>query len=227
MPRDKRLSFAYGRATIMRPSANNHLERPVTAHSVTSDSKPLVVGIGGTTRVGSTSERVLVKALEAAERAGARTLLFGGAHLSRLPIFDPSTAEPGPELTAILEAVRMADGVLIATPGYHGSVSGLIKNALDSLEGLRADPRPYFEGRAVGCIVTADGWQACGTALSALRTIVHALRGWPTPLGVVLNPSAGALFDDSGALAQERDAAQIELLAQQVVSFARQKAALA
>jgi len=185
---------------------------------------PLIVGIGGTTRAGSTSERTLIKALDAVERIGARARLFGGAFLSKLPIYDPSLADSSPELGELLEAVRGADGVLIATPGYHGSVSGLIKNALDSLEGLSKDPRPYFEGRAVGCIVTADGWQACGTTLAALRTIVHALRGWPTPLGVAFNPSAGALFDQAGDLCEDRDSRQIDMLAAQVVEFARMKA---
>ncbi len=164
---------------------------------------------------------MLIKALEAAERAGARTRLFGGAFLSKLPIYDPSTSAQSGELETVLAAVREADGILISTPGYHGSVSGLIKNTLDALEGLRGDERPYLDGRAVGCIVTADGWQACGTALSALRTIVHALRGWPTPLGVTFNPSAAKLFDDAGALCDEGNARQVEMLASQVVWFAR------
>ena len=184
---------------------------------------PLIIGIGGTTREGSTSERVLGKALAAAERAGARTRLFGGAFLAKLPIYDPATAGGCDELTELLDGVRRADGVLISTPGYHGSISGLIKNALDSLEGLRDDARPYFEGRAVGCIVTADGWQAGGTTLSAMRTTIHALRGWPTPLGVAFNPSAAPLFNDAGDLAQTRDQAQIDMIAGQVVEFARMR----
>jgi FMN reductase len=191
--------------------------------SVAQTFSPSIVGIGGTTRANSSSERTLNMALQAAERLGARTQLFGGLFLSKLPIYDPSTADASGELAELLEAVRTADGVLIATPGYHGSVSGLIKNALDSLEGLRDDVRPYFEGRAVGLIVTADGWQACGTTLAALRTTIHALRGWPTPLGVAFNPSAGALFNPSGDLSEERDARQIEMLASQVVDFARMK----
>jgi FMN reductase len=138
---------------------------------------PLIVGIGGTTRLASTSERVLTKALEASEALGARTKIFGGALLARIPIYDPASANTSPELRALLAGVSEADGVIVATPGYHGSVSGLVKNALDALEGLRSDARPYFEGRAVGCIVTADGWQACGTALSGLRTIVHVRGG--------------------------------------------------
>jgi FMN reductase len=159
--------------------------------------------------------------LEAAKRAGARTRLLSGVFLSKLPIYDPTTSVGSPELQIMLDAVREADGVLISTPGYHGSVSGLIKNAIDGLEGLRQDVRPYLEGRAVGCIVVADGWQAGGTALSALRTIVHALRGWPTPLGLTLNPSAGKLFDESGSFCDPGVARQVEMLSAQVIDFAR------
>jgi FMN reductase len=164
---------------------------------------------------------VLVKALQAAEAAGARTRLLSGVFLAKLPIYDPNTSGASPELEDMLAAVRDADGILISTPAYHGSVSGLVKNALDALEGLRGDARPYLDGRAVGCIVTADGWQAAGTTLSALRDVIHALRGWPTPLGVTLNPSAGKLFDDAGTFRDERDARQVEMLAGQVVAFAR------
>jgi FMN reductase len=164
---------------------------------------------------------VLIKALEAAERAGARTRLLSGVFLAKLPIYDPTASTGSPELQIMLEVVRDADGVLISTPGYHGSVSGLVKNALDALEGSRGEARPYLDGRAVGCIVTADGWQAAGTTLSALRDVVHALRGWPTPLGVALNPSAGKLFDEAGNFRDERDAQQVEMLAGQVVDFAR------
>ena len=190
-------------------------------------SSPLIVGLGGTTRANSTSERTLAKALAAAETLGARTQLFGGVLLSKIPIYDATTADGSPELQALLEGVRQADGVIICTPGYHGSVSGVIKNALDALDGLRGDPRPYFDGRAVGCIVTADGWQAGGTALSTLRTVIHALRGWPTPLGVSFNVAASPLFDSAGEFSNPRDAELIGLLAAQVVGFAQMKAALA
>ena len=181
---------------------------------------PLIVGIGGTVRTPSSSERALSLALAAAEAAGARTQLIGGEVLSRLPIYNPNDVEHPPERSALVDAVREADGVIVATPGYHGSISGLLKNALDSLEPLRDDARPYLDGRAVGCIVVADGWQACGSALAALRGIVHALRGWPTPMGATLN-SAQQPFDEAGALKSERDVWQVEMVAKQVVEFAR------
>jgi FMN reductase len=59
--------------------------------------------------------------------------------------------------------------VIVATPGYHGSISGVVKNALDTLELTRGDARPYFTGRAVGIVITAEGWQAAGTTLTTLR----------------------------------------------------------
>ena len=46
--------------------------------------------------------------------------------------------------------------VVIASPGYHGTVSGLVKNSLDYLEVLREDDRPYLDGRAVGVIAVAS-----------------------------------------------------------------------
>ena len=119
--------------------------------------------------------------------------------------------------------VRAADGIVIASPGYHGSISGVIKNALDSLEVLREDARPYLTDRAVGCIITADGWQAAGTTLTTLRSIIHALRGWPTPFGAALNATSG-LFDAEGACIEAKDAWQLATVGEQVLDFANMKA---
>jgi len=121
--------------------------------------------------------------------------------------------------------LRRADGLIVASPGYHGSLSGLIKNALDYAEDMREDTRPYFEGRAVGLIACANGWQATGATLTALRSIVHALRGWPTPLGVAINTSESR-FDASNEPSTPATAQQLDILASQVVEFALQRAAL-
>jgi FMN reductase len=181
--------------------------------------KPLVVGIGGTTRTPSSTDRALRIALQAAEEAGARTFLLDGAFLSRLPHFSPGNHDRCEEQRQFVVTVRQADGLIVATPGYHGGVSGLVKNALDLLEDLRDDPRSYLDGRAVGCIVTAAGWQTCGSALAALRSIVHALRGWPTPYGATLNTTE-KIFDDSGACCDPKIRTQLATVARQVVEFA-------
>ena len=186
--------------------------------------RPLIVGIGGTIRPGSSTERALAVALRAVEAGGGETRLLGGEFLASLPIYNPQPGGPSPEQAILTEAVRLADGVIVASPGYHGSISGVVKNALDTLEGLRDDARPYFTDRAVGCIITAEGWQAAGTTLTTLRSIIHALRGWPTPFGAALNATSGS-FDAEGACVDPKDAWQLATVGEQVLEFAKLKAA--
>jgi FMN reductase len=189
-----------------------------TIHAADS-AMPLVVGIGGTTRLLSSTDRSLRIALQAAQEAGARTFLFDGAFLSRLPHYAPENPERNEEQRQLVGMARKADGLIVASPGYHGGVSGLVKNALDLLEDLRDDERCYLDGRAVGCIVNAAGWQASVSTLAALRSIVHALRGWPTPFGATLNTTE-KIFDATGACKDEKVTAQLETVGRQVVEFA-------
>lgn len=183
------------------------------------DWSPLVVGIGGTLRDGSTSERALRLALTEAARLGAKTQIFAGQSLN-LPHYD--TIERTEHATSLVEALRTADGVIISTPSYHGSISGLVKNAIDYTEDLRADARSYLAGRAVGAIVCAGGAQAMGATLGTLRTIVHALRGWPTPFSAAIN-AAQRPFSADGACSDPIIAQQLAFVAEQVVEFARMR----
>ena len=186
--------------------------------SQTSVRKPIIVGIGGTTRPGSSTEQALALALQSAERAGAETRLFGGEFLTRLPHYPSDGTDDTPDGAELVAAVRNADGLIIASPGYHGSISGLVKNAIDYVEATSKDARVYLDGVPVGLIATAYGWQATGSTLATLRSIVHALRGWPTPLGAGINTSGGIFRDgectDAGA------AGQLDLVGRQVVQFA-------
>lgn len=184
---------------------------------------PKIVGLGGTVRKGSTTELALSRALGRAEALGAETRLFGGEFLATLPIYDPRAGEPTREQSMLADAVRSADGLIIASPGYHGSISGVVKNALDTLELTATDDAPYFHGRPVGVLVTAYGWQATGSTLQALRAIVHAMRGWPTPFGAALN-STTPLFDEAGACRDAKDARALDTVAEQVIEFARMRA---
>jgi FMN reductase len=181
---------------------------------------PFVVGIGGTTRASSSTERALSLALRGAQAAGARTQLFDGPFLHTLPHYAPEQKTLTDAQRVLIDAVRQADAIIIATPGYHGGVSGLVKNALDTLEELRADERPYLDGRAVGCIVTAYGWQAAGTVLTSLRSIVHALRGWPTPFGATVNTLETRFDDADEPCSDPKVAAQLETVGTQAAEFA-------
>jgi FMN reductase len=178
----------------------------------------MVVGIGGSMREDSQSERALGVVLDSARAAGAETVAITGTDLV-LPFYDPAVLERSEVAHRLVATLREADGVVLVSPGYHGTVSGLVKNALDYVEDLRADTRPYLDGRAVGCVAMALGWQATVTTLTALRSIVHALRGWPTPLGAALN-SAQVSFDEHGVPSDPAVDRTLRVIGQQVVQFA-------
>lgn len=177
-----------------------------------------IVAIGGTVNADSATEHALRLATRPAVAAGAQVQVFGGAYLGTLAHYRGTGHEVGSG-RELVEAVRAADGLLIAAPGYHGTISGMVKNALDYLEDLARDPHPYLDGRAVGLIATAHGDQAAMSTLITLRAIIHALRGWPTPMGVTVRTSDG-LFDAAGESTDARVARQLELVGQQVMDGA-------
>lgn len=179
----------------------------------------LIVGMGGTLRENSTSANAVRFALSEIERLGCETIFFDGRDID-LETYDPARSDRDSKATALVEALRRCDGIVVGSPGYHGSVSGLVKNALDYVEDMRLDREPYFDGRAVGCIACAAGWQAAHGTLTALRSIAHALRGWPTPIGVVIN-SATPMFDNTGRCLDMLVEASLTTMARQIVQFAR------
>ena len=186
---------------------------------MTDTDKPLVVGIGGSIGRVASTERALRIALDAAAEQGFRTRLFGGEDMARLPLYDPRAEERTAEEREFVSCVRAASAVIIASPGYHGSLSGVVKNALDLLEETARDPRPYLSDMPVGLIATAFGWQATGSTIAALRSIVHALRGWPTPFAAAIN-TAEVTFDEAGGVSDAKVLGQLALVGQQVARFA-------
>jgi FMN reductase len=115
----------------------------------------LIVGLGGTLRPRSTTERVIARVLRHAQSLGAETLLFSGEMIS-LPTYTPSETFRCDRTVQLLNALRKADAIVLGSPGYHGGISGLVKNAHDYTEDMSLDAAPYFEGRAVGCVATGQ-----------------------------------------------------------------------
>ena len=98
--------------------------------------------------------------------------------------------------------------------------AGAVKNALDLLEETARDTaRPYLADMPVGLIATAYGWQATGSTIAALRSIVHALRGWPTPFAAAIN-SAATKFDETGGASDPAVVEQLCMVGRQVARFA-------
>jgi FMN reductase len=182
-------------------------------------STPYILAFGGTVRSNSSTELAMRHVLKTLEQRGARTRMITGQAL-QLPLYQPDDPGRSEQARVLVAELALADGIVVGSPGYHGSISGLVKNALDYAEDLRGAARPYFSGRAVGCIATAGGWPAAVNTLNALRDIVHALRGWPTPMGAAIN-SSETVFDPSGACIAPRVVQVLDAMAEEVLSFAR------
>lgn len=148
---------------------------------------------------------------------GAETDVFSGDSID-FPTYVAESPAPTPKVLRLIDALRTAHGVVIASPGYHGSVTGLVKNALDYIELLREDSPAYLDGRAVGLIACAQGWQAAVSTLDTLRSITHALRGWPTSLGVAFNTSTST-FSENDLPVEPTLARQLDALVEQVMEF--------
>ncbi|KPI17189.1 NADPH-dependent FMN reductase [Actinobacteria bacterium OK074] len=178
-----------------------------------------ILGIGGSPRPHSTAERALRTVLAHAADLGADTALLAGPDLV-MPLYDPGGGPLGARARRLVDEVAAADGLVLVSPAYHAGISGLVKNALDHVEELRGDARPYLSGRGVGCVAVGQGGTGSALTLSALRDVVHALRGWPTPLGVALNAQAAG-FRPDGRCENPQTARQLRRLATELVGFAR------
>ena len=176
-----------------------------------------VLGLGGSLRQPSQSETALRMALRGAAEAGAVTEIITGEALN-LPLYPSQDMDNHAGVIALLAAVRRANGIILASPAYHGTMSGALKNALDYLQFLATDVPPYLDGRAMGIVSTGAGTQAAVQTLNALRDVAHALRAWPTPIGVSIH-EANRTFQD-GEIVDERTAVLLRAMGAQVVEFA-------
>ncbi|MEV4919559.1 NAD(P)H-dependent oxidoreductase [Streptomyces tirandamycinicus] len=149
----------------------------------------------------------------------AHPTVFAGADLA-FPFYQPHLADPAPQTRPFLGALSRADGVVVISPAYHGTVSGLLKNALDYVNELADAPQPYLDGRPLGCVAIGAGDQGAASTLQTLRTVGHALRSWPTPMGVGLSQTRAELTGD-GEPVDEQARNQLRVMTEQVITLAR------
>lgn len=178
-----------------------------------------VVGFGGTLREGSTSLGALRRALAASEAAGAEIETLDLRELA-LPMYEPGKPLEAYEenVKRFVEAVRGADALLVSTAAYHGTLAGVTKNALDFVQFLARDERPYLDGRVVGLISTAGGTQAASNANTAMTHAVHALRGIVAPLMVSI-PRAWQITDENGDVRDDASGNSLDRLGGLVVEL--------
>jgi NAD(P)H-dependent FMN reductase len=173
-----------------------------------------VVGLAGSLRAESATRVAVRYALEGAAGEGARVSLLDLAAYN-LP-FLGREKENGSMRTVrrFRTALRSSDGIVLGSPEIHGSVSGVLKNALD-LAGS-----DEFEGKMVGLIGVAGGRMGATETLTQLRTIGRSLHAWVVPLQASIGDSEEA-FDLQGVPKDTEVGKRLKSVGWQVAHFAR------
>lgn len=183
-----------------------------------SDEPPVrILGIGGSTRQESRTLSVLKAVLALGEAQGATTTLAAVRELD-LPVYNediPLDEQPA-ALHWLLERMREADGFIIGSPTYHGTISGALKNVLDALHIRHGEDRTYFDGRPVGLL--AYGGLSSLNVINALSHAVRGMQGLQVPT-IVTVPRA-AMDETCTGIADEAIRKRASAMVGEVIRFA-------
>jgi FMN reductase len=166
-----------------------------------------VLGVAGSVRQGSYSTRSLKIALEYAKKQGAEVRLLD-LNTVVLPLYDPG-APASKEVEHTTEAIAWADAVILASPDYHGSMSGALKNFLDYFY-------EEFAGKVFGYIVASH--EKGLTVMEQMRTAVRQCYGWSMPYGVSINGPQDFTGDE---IRNTRLSNRLRMMARDLVVYGR------
>ncbi len=125
----------------------------------------------------SLSEAALRYSMKSMQAQGASVTLLD-LRKTPLPLYGPNAIATAEHYPGIKSMVDEADAYTLATPDYHGSMSGVLKNFLDFfwLE---------FAGKTFAYICASH--EKGLTAMDQIRTAVRQCYGWSLPYGVAIS----------------------------------------
>ena len=119
-----------------------------------------------------------------------------------VPLYDPDSGEQPAAVRELDRLMRDSDAIILTSPEYHGTISGVLKNALDYLGS------EHFDGKAVLSVSAAGG--AVGvSSLTHLQAMVRNLHGVNSPDWLSVGGDQRR-FDDEGKPADERMRLRVE-----------------
>lgn len=168
-----------------------------------------IVGIAGSLRNNSYSVLALNQAANRVKALGAEVEILDLKKMN-LPFCDGGDEYPDyPDVKILQDTVKAADGLILATPEYHGSVSGVIKNALDLMS------FEHLSGKVAG-VISVLGGQSNSNALNDMRIIIRWVHGWVIPEQIAVG-QAWQAFDNDGKLKDEKLSQRFDKFAQSLV----------
>ncbi len=172
-----------------------------------------IVSIAGSLRPDSTSQMALELAAQRVQALGAEVEILDLRQM-KLPFCDGGNEYPDyPDVKRMQDAVNAADGLILVTPEYHGSVSGVLKNALDLMS------FDQLAGKVAG-LISVLGGQSNSNALNDLRVILRWVHGWVIPEQIAIGQSWKA-FNPEGKLLDEKLSQRFDQFAQSLVENTR------
>jgi FMN reductase len=172
-----------------------------------------IVGIAGSLRPDSYSHMALQLAIQKVQTLGAEVEILDLREIN-LPFCDGGDEYPDyPDVKQMQDTVSNADGLILVTPEYHGSVSGVLKNALDLMS------FEQLSGKVAG-LISILGGQANSNALNDLRVILRWTHTWSI-LEQVAIAQAWKAFSSEGKLTDEKLSQRLDQFAQSLVDNTR------
>jgi len=169
-----------------------------------------VLGVGSSMREGSYGTRALKIVLDRMEKLQAETHLLD-LRTVKMPTFNPnSSVQSSKRIREVTEEVNWADVFILATPDYHGSMSGPIKNFLDHYW-------QEFAGKTFGYICTSH--EKGLTAMDQMRTAVRQCYGWSLPYGISVNGEED--FNEAGEIVNSLLAKRLRMLARDLIVYGK------
>lgn len=180
-----------------------------------------IIALAGSLREKSYNKQLVGIAAKGVEEAGAEVRVVDLADFN-IPLFSEDLeAEATPEgVTELKRLFAESQGILIASPEYNGSISGVLKNALDWLSrpSKDADVGSAFQGKVAGIMAASPG------GLGGIRGLAHT-RDILFNLGVLVHseqiaiPAAYQAFDEKGQLLDEKKAERVKGLGAAVANL--------
>jgi len=169
-----------------------------------------ILGVGSSMREGSFGTRTLKTVLDAAGKHEAKTRLLDLRNI-RMPMFNPDISnEYDEQMKKVIENVSWADAFVLASPDYHGSMSGAMKNFLDFYW-------EEFAGKTFGYICSSH--EKGLTVMDQMRTAVRQCYGWSLPYGVSINGEQD--FDEKGEIVDSLLVKRLIILARDLLVYGK------
>ena len=168
-----------------------------------------ILGISGSLREGSHNTNLLRAAADLLP-PGVELEVYDG--LRDLPPYDADLdVEPAdPVVARLREAIGEADGVLIATPEFNGSIPGVLKNALDWAS--RPFPDSTLRGKPVAVIGASTGLFGAVWAQAETRKVLGVIGADVIDAELPIGQADSAFADDGALIDSEQHAALTNLV---------------